>query len=437
MPPTEMTPKQQWSEQIKNAKSILIITHENPDGDALGSSLALKFGLEKMGKEVTVAASGTVSEVFSFLPSFTSLQRELSAQKDLLIILDESQAKIGNISLKRVSETKLIVVITPKEGFLTPANARIEEGTFNTDLVIVLDCANIERLGSIYDENPNLFYEVPVINVDHHPGNTNFGKVNIVDVTASSTAEILVSLLETLGKDVPGMLDADIATCLLTGLTTDTSSFQNSNTTPKSLTVAAQLVATGGRQQEIIKHIFKTRTLATLRLWGRALSYIKEDKPLKFAWSVLSKADFVAAQASQENAAGLIDELLKTASGMDFVLLLSERNNSVHGNLRSMTPVMDVARIAQHFGGGGHTQAAAFTIENAKLAEKENDIIGQIRTLLSPQAPPKPASQPTNKPREEAKTPDSDLDILEASSSLSLERPATPANPTEDSKRIR
>lgn len=383
MPAPEFTPKQQWSELIKNSRSVLVVTHHNPDGDAAGSALALKLGLEKLGKEVTLAVSGDIPQVLSFLPGFQLLSKPVSLQKDLLLILDESQAKIGNVSLKRVAENKLMVVVTPKNGVLTPANVRIEEGSFNFDLVVCADCANLDRVGAFYEENSSIFYEVPVVNIDHHAGNTNFGKVNIVDLAASSTAEILVSLLETVGKDVEGgIIDADIATCLLTGITTDTGSFQNSNTTPKALTVAAQLVAAGGRQQEIITQIFRTRTLSTLRLWGRALSYIKEDNQLKFAWSSLSKADFVAAQASVEELSGVIDELLKTAKGMDFVLLLSERDGGVHGSFRSINPSTDVSQLAALFNGGGHVQAAAFTVPNATLKDEEQELITRLRTHL-------------------------------------------------------
>jgi len=393
MPPTELTPKQQWSEQVRIAKSILVLTHANPDGDAVSSVLALRLALIKLGKEVTVATYGAPSETFSFLPGYGNIQHEYAISKDLLIVLDESQAGIGNVSLKRVSDTKLMVVITPKSGFLSAANVRIEEGSFNSDLIIALDCATADRLGTIYAENPNLFFEVPVINVDHHPGNGNFGKVNIIDITASSTAEILVSLLETLGKDTPGLLDADIATCLLTGLITDTNSFQNTNTTPKSLTVAAQLVAAGGRQQEIVTHVYKTRTLSTLRLWGRALSYIKEDRPLRFAWSALTKADFVAAQATPDNAKGVIDELMKTAANMDFVLLLTELNDGLHGSFRSSIPSMDVSRLAALFGGGGHPQAAGFSIAGATLADKEQEVINSLRKELgAPVSAPAPAA---------------------------------------------
>lgn len=383
MAPQELTPKQQWSEYIKTAKSILILTHQDPDGDALGSAIALKIGLEKLGKEVTVASSGNVNQIYKFLPQIENLQPELKIRKDLHLILDETNAKVGNVSLKRLSETKLSVVITPKEGFLTSKDVRIEEGGYNTDLVIVLDCTNLERLGQIYENNADLFYEVPVINIDHHPGNPNFGKINLIDITASSTAEILVSLMEVLTKDGPSIFDEEISTCLLTGLTFDTGSFQNSNTTPKSLTIAAQLVAAGARQQDIIKNLFKTKPLSTLRLWGRALSYIKEDQPLRFAWSVLTKADFVAAQAGPEESSGVIDELLKTATQMDFVLLLTEKDGQINGSLRACNPTVDVLKLANLFGGGGHNQAAGFTGIEGKLAQKEMEIVGKIKNFLS------------------------------------------------------
>ncbi len=381
---TELTPKQQINELVRNANSILLLTHAHPDGDAMGSVLALKMGLEKLGKQVTAAIDGNIPEVLNFLPQFASVQKELSFQKDLLIILDENQAKVGNITLRRVSDTKLMVVVSPKDGVLTASDVRIEEGSFNTDLVIVLDCTDLDRIGNFYQQNSDLFYEVPVVNIDHHSTNVNFGKVNIVDVTASSTAEILVSLLETLGKDTPGLIDPQIATCLLTGIITDTNSFQNSNTTPKSLTVAAQMVAAGAEQQEIIRRIYMTRSLSQLRLWGRALAYIKEDTQYHFAWTNLSKADFVAAQAPMSDGPqGVIDDLLKTAEGMDFVVLLYERDGGVKGSFRSINPTVNVATLAALFNGGGHPQAAAFSIENATVAQKEQEILGKIRAHLS------------------------------------------------------
>ena len=379
----EPTPKQQWSELVKSSRSILLLTHQNPDGDAVGSLLGLRLGLIKLGKSVTCAAAGEPSDATTFLPGVESIEQSPELQKDLLVILDETQAKIGNISLKRISENKLIVVVTPKSGLLTSANVRLEEGSYNFDLIICVDCNNLDRLGPVYQQNSTLFYEVPIVNIDHHPDNNNFGQVNIVDLTASSTSELLVSLLETISKDEEGgLITPDLATCLLTGITTDTGSFQNTNTTPKSLTVAAQLVAAGARQQEVIRHIFKTKPLSTLRLWGRALSYIKEESNYSFIWSALSKADFVAAQAGPEESSGVIDELLKTAIGMNFVLLLTERDGGVQGSFRSIDMSANVAELANLFGGGGHAVAAGFRLPDCTLKDKESEILNLIRQKL-------------------------------------------------------
>jgi phosphoesterase RecJ-like protein len=236
----------------------------------------------------------------------------------------------------------------------------------------------MERIGPAYEKNSQLFYELPVINIDHHAGNSHFGKINLVDLTATSTSEILVSVMEALAGD-PKFIDEEIATALLTGIITDTNSFQNANTTPKSLTVAAQLVACGGRQQDIIKNIYKTKPLSTLRLWGRVLSNLHDEKDYKFVWSEIYKKDYLDVAASEAESSGVVDDLLKTASGIDFALLLSEKNGDVHGSLRSTSPATDVSQVAKLFDGGGHPMAAAFQLSSTTLLESSARVIQRIR----------------------------------------------------------
>jgi phosphoesterase RecJ-like protein len=232
-------------------------------------------------------------------------------------------------------------------------------------------------LGSLYDDNAEIFYETPVLNIDHHASNDYFGKVNLVEITATSTCEILVSIIESLGQE-KSLLDEDVATALLTGITTDTGSFQNSNTTPKSFTVAAQLVAAGGRQQEIIKYVYKTKPLSTLRLWGRILAQIREDKEHKFVWSLVSLRDLEQTAAAESEIGGAIDELLTSAPEAEIILLLSEREDGIHGSIRTIKGI-DAAEIAGYFGGGGHPGAAAFQMTDIGLATAEREVISKIR----------------------------------------------------------
>jgi len=373
----ELTPKQQVVERIREAKNILVLTHQNPDGDALGSILALELFLESIGKKTLAVCNDVAPDVFSFLPNVSKIAQNFSGARDFIISLDTSEVKAEKI-MYRTEGGKLNIIITPKNGQFVPQMVEFPEGTFNFDLIIVLDTPDLERTGTPFEKNPDVFYETPVINIDHHASNDNFGKINLVDLTSTSTAEILVSLMEALSPGKSPFTE-DIATALLTGIITDTGSFQNANTTPKSLTVAAQLVAAGARREEIIRRIFKTRSLSTLRLWGRALVNLHADSGDGFVWTTLRKSDFLEVGASEAEASGVIDDLLKTVSGADFVMLLSERGTSVFGSLRSVKMSFDVAKIATIFNGGGHVLAAGFELKNTTLSESSKMIVQRVR----------------------------------------------------------
>lgn len=374
---TELSPKQQVVDILKNNQKFLILTHKDPDGDAIGSMLSLALSLNRLGKEVFAYSGDSLPSVYNYLPKLDTISNDFSGKRSFIISLDVSNVKADKIMYK-VLDNKLEIIVTPKDGQFEEKMVSFPKGGFNFDAVIALDSTDLERLGSVYDEHSEIFYEVPVVNIDHHAGNNHFGKINLVDLTATSTSEILVSLIESLTGD-PKFFDENIATALLTGIITDTNSFQNTNTTPKSLTVAAQLVAAGADQQGIIKNIYKTKPLSTLRLWGRALANLHDEKDYKFVWTQIYKKDYLEVGASEPESTGLIDELLKTAAGMDFALLLSEKNGDVHGSLRSTNHTKDVSEIAKLFNGGGHAMAAAFQLNGASLMDSSNMIIEKIK----------------------------------------------------------
>jgi phosphoesterase RecJ-like protein len=378
---SELSPKQQVVERIKSAHKVLILTHKNPDGDALGSMSALFMFLKKIGKEAIAVCNDTPPSVFSFLPSASEIAQNFAGVRDFVVSVDVSKIKADKIMYK-IEDNHLNIVITPESGQFDEKMVSFPAGGYNFDLIIVLDSPDLERIGTPYEKNPDVFFETPVINIDHHAGNDFFGQVNLVELNATSTAEILVSVLEALSTD-KSPFDEQIATALLTGIITDTGSFQNANTTPKSLTIAAQLVAAGGDREDIIKRIYKTRTLSTLRLWGRALTNIHDEKNYGFVWSRLSKKDFMEVAAAEDESGGVIDELLKTVTNTAFALLLTEKGGAVHGSLRSIEKGMDVSLVAKLFNGGGHPLAAAFELENTTLEQSEPTIIQKIREYKS------------------------------------------------------
>lgn len=373
----EVTPKAQTVELIKQSNNILLLSHIDSDGDAIGSTLALRLVLLKLGKKVEVVAPGDIDEAFSFLSGFDQMKKQLTLSNDLVISLKTEQTgqelKLG---WKKFPDTHRIkIVVTPSQGALTDEDVEIEKAQPKFDLVILLDCASLDRTGKIHQDYPDLFYETSTISIDHHVTNNFFAKVNWVDLTATSTAEMLVSLIESLGRDEP-LFDGEIATALLAGLISDTGSFQNVSTTPKSLTVAAQLVAGGAEHQKIIER-FTAKNLVTLKLWGKALSRIVEDKEHRFLWTYISKAD-AEEVGTVSSSNGLVDELLKTVSDVDFVMLITEKDDYLNVNLRSINKDYDVAALAKFMGGGGHQVASGFQVEGS-LEKKLDAIIAQLK----------------------------------------------------------
>lgn len=370
----ELTPKQQALELINKAKHILIAPGR-PDGDSVGSAIALHLALNQLDKKVDTITLDPIAEVFKFLPAIDQFKTEFKDTQDFIISLNCSKSSAEKLSYN-TKDGKLNIVITPKGDGFKPEDVTFSEGNFPFDLIITLDAADFDQVGMLYEKNPKLFQSIPVINIDHHASNDYYGTVNLVDLTATSTAEILVGLIEALG---PSLINEDIATALLAGIINDTGSFQHSNTTPKSLTIAAQMVGFGARQQEIIKHFFKTKQFPTLKLWGKILSNIQHDEAHKLVWSTVSYQEMQEVDASSEHVGGIIDELMTSVPKAEVIILLSEReNNVVSGSVRTKKGV-DSSEIAKIFGGGGHHGAAGFKLLDTSITEAESTVIAKIR----------------------------------------------------------
>lgn len=376
----ETTPQQQIINLIKNKDKILIITHRKIDGDALGSALALSRVLKEMGKNVVVITADPIPEIYNFIPDIDLVETSFYSSQDFVITLDCKNAEVDKLKYN-LEDGKVNIIVSPLYGSFTEKDVSFSKGSNQFDLMIVLDSADLEQLGSIYEKNTELFFSIPVINIDHHASNTFFGNINLVEITAASTSEVLFEIIQKIEKiENKHFIDADVATMLLLGIITDTNSFQNPNTTPKSFDSAADLIDLGARQQEIIQQIYKTKKLSTLKLWGQTLSKIQVDPVHRLVWSSITKNDLNEAGAHPDESEGIIDELMSNAPGAEVVLLLKDNlNGMLGGSLRTTSASIDASKIAQIFGGGGHLQASGFKIKNGQdfdvhLAEVLNKI---------------------------------------------------------------
>lgn len=361
----EATPQQQIVNLIKNKDKILIITHRKIDGDALGSMLAMYKTLKAMGKDVTAVSSDPVPEMYNFIPGLAEIETNFQSSQDFIITIDCKNAEVDKLKYN-LEDNKVNIIISPMYGSFSAKDVTFSKGNNQFDLIIVLDSADLEQLGTIYEKNTDLFFSAPVINIDHHVSNTFFGNLNLVEITAASTSEILLEIIQKLEKvENKTFIDEDVATLLLLGIITDTSSFQNPNTTPRSFDIAADLIDLGARQQEIIQQIYKTKKLSTLKLWGQTLSKIQIDPIYRLVWSSITKNDLNETDANPDESEGIIDELMSNAPGAEVILLFKDNLNGVlSGSLRTTSASINASKIAEMFGGGGHMQAAGFKIKN-------------------------------------------------------------------------
>jgi bifunctional oligoribonuclease and PAP phosphatase NrnA len=306
-----MTELEAVVDAIRSHERFLVVTHENPDGDALGSMLAMTLGLRALGKDVVMYLTGTapLPGEYAFL-DLAGLQRELPADTDERVL-------------------------------------------------VAVDCANDRRIG---EEATGVDRAKLVLDVDHHHDNSRFGGVNLIDAEASSTAEIVRDVLHELHVE----LTPEIAAALYVGLVTDTGRFQYSNTTPKALRLAAELVEAGADVHGIFRYVYETVQFSKLKLLARALERAQLFEGGRLVVSYLLKDDFGDVGAEEPYSEGIID-YLRAVEGSEMVALIREppRNEGPARriSLRSSHDEVDVSAIARHSGGGGHRQAAGFSSE--------------------------------------------------------------------------
>lgn len=368
---------------ILKANNILIAP-SSPDGDSIGSALAMMLVLRRMGKQVTVISTNEIPDYLQFLPFTDEIEPELNSTKDFVITLSTENADVDHLKYE-VEPGKINIIVTPKNGKFNGHDIGFKNPGPNYDLIISVDTGDLVQLGKLYSENKSLFESVPLLNIDHHASNGHFGTYNWLNFNVAATTQMLTPLLFELdAKSEENLIDEDVATLLLVGIITDTGSFQHSNTSPEAFEVAADLLEKGARQQEIIKRIFKTKSLETLKLWGRVLSKIAYLPESKLVYSTVTLEDVSDTGATMDDTGGIIDELMSNAPDAEVVMLLKEKEPGfIGGSLRAPGKNADVSVIAGKIGGGGHKKAAGFRIRDKSFEEAKQIAIAAVRDYMN------------------------------------------------------
>ena len=348
---------------ILGAEKILFIPHANVDPDGLSSALACYSLFSQLGKDCTVICPDTPPDSLSFLPNYERLKTQIDAKQQFVITLDLAGGVEVDSLKYTIEDQKVNIIVVPKKGKFTTKSVSMFDAGSGYDRIVVVDSADLALLGSVYADNVDFFSSTPILNIDHHVSNSRFGQTHLIDTVSASATEVLYFWFSSV-PEWKQKITPDMATLLLTGLITDTRSFQNPNTTPRSLEVAANLLDLGARQQEIIQHVYKTKPLTTLKIWGRALNRIQIDTDARIVWSAISREDLQEMGAKSKETAGILDELITTVPDADVHILFTEiEDGGFKASMRS-SPAVDVNQIAgKLFQGGGHARASGFKMK--------------------------------------------------------------------------
>lgn len=387
-----LTQEQQIFEQINKADNILITFRKTWNGDSVASALAMFLFLKKLDKKIDVVAEKfDDGRLFSFLPGFNEIKNTVENLRKFIISLDITNTKVNQIKYK-IKDNTLNFIISPHDGFFTNEDITSRASGFKYDLIIALDTPDLESLGKVYDNDTEFFYQTPIINIDHHSDNEEFGQINNIQLTAVATAEILFSLFDSYSRD---LIDENIATCLLTGMISKTRSFKTPNVTPNALLSASQLISIGARREEIVNHLYRSRSLNVLKLWGRVLARLSSSMDNKLIWSTLTNMDFEKTSSNEKNLTDVIDELIINIPQANVIVIIYEKKiqqeNTADGapKQKFTTYVLvhsikniDSRNLIKELNPGGTKNLAIATL-NKPVQEAEKEVIGLIEERLS------------------------------------------------------
>jgi bifunctional oligoribonuclease and PAP phosphatase NrnA len=308
---------------LRSAENIVIACHINPDGDTIGSMVALALGLEQLGKRPTLLSSDGIPQTLTFLPGLARIQTETDAR--------------------------------------------------NFDLAVVVDAGEMARVG----KSRAAVESAPVLlDIDHHVTPGPFGTINLLDARAAATGEIIYDVLTHLGVT----FTPEIAQCLLCALLTDTGSFRYMNVTPRTMALAGALIEQGGSPTEIAEEVFEKRTYAMQKLLGRAMESLQRTPDGRIVWAHVTQADFDEFGATDADTEGIVGAVRAVRDAEVALFFREMASGKLRVSLRAHDP-HDVASVAQLFGGGGHRLAAGCTL-NGPLADAERVLVNAVQDAL-------------------------------------------------------
>ncbi len=374
-------PTAQFLETAKASRRVLVAFPHAAGLDEAAAALAVAHALRAMGKAVDVVADGFVPRPeHALLPGAETVRPRLEGLQHFTITVPIGQVKLDELAYA-VAGDELKITLVPKADNWHPREIAAAPGAYRYDLAVTVGCPDLDALGSVYRDATDFWRAVPVVNLDHAAGNERYGAVNFVDLSATSVSEVAYDFAKEAGR---GTVDRAVATGLLAGIIGKTRNFKTEAVSPRTLRTAAELVGLGAERGRIVGELYRTRGVTTLRLWGRALSRLKADEAHRLVWALLSRQDFIAAGAREEEIHGVLDELVSYSPNIKASFVLYEgQDGAVRGVLEAGHDG-DAMALAKPWAPVGSPRHAAFAMPTGMtLVDAEAAMLERLRGARS------------------------------------------------------
>ena len=319
-------------ERLRGARRVIAVSHENPDADTLGAALGVVRLVESLGGAADPVCTDPVPAIYGFMPGVERVRTDPD----------------------------------PDVAY---------------DLLVILDCGSLDRVGDVGVRHAELFNRLPRVIIDHHASNDAAGDADWIDRDAAATCEMVALLAARLGMD-PAIDGGALTTNLMSGIVMDTATFAHPNATPRTLLVAAWLVAAGAPLSDISRRLYRSKPATQLRLFGRILDRLESADDGRIVWSSVTEADYTETGAERAHSEGLID-LLSQAEDAEVAILFKEAGpKDTRISVRTRPGGVDATVLTGKFGGGGHARAAGASIQ-APLAEARPPALAEATRLAA------------------------------------------------------
>lgn len=364
--------------QLQASQAILVVLPERPSIDAIASALVLRSHLLSRGKKVDVVCdSFTPSARHSFLLDIADVQTKLSAVQKCIISIDKRRFPVSDIGYT-VNDDTLRIFVTPKHGTLPIEAVQVHPSGFAYDLIVTINVTELMATGNVYENHKQLFQTVPIINIDHRADNEQYGQINWVDIKATSSAELIYGLLKSDGATI----HAARATTLLAGIMEETHSFRTPQVTPATLDTVSTLLKAGANHADVTQHLYRTKTVGGLKLWGHVLAHLQADRDYSLAWSLVPASLLATTGTNTEQLQELMTEILShSPEARTVVLFIEQAPGQVEVQVIAKAP-LHAKDLIKDWHPHGSERFAQAMIEQKKLLDVEREVISAVKQRL-------------------------------------------------------